>query len=49
MVAGCRCDGLIWPHLYDTPRLLYGVNWPLFTVISVRIARIAVMKVGAEG
>jgi hypothetical protein len=18
-VAGCRCDGLIWPHLCDTP------------------------------
>ena len=48
--AGCQCDGLIWPHLNDTPWRLYGLNWPHLTVISVRMVRILlVTKVEARG
>ena len=49
MVAGCRCDGLIWPHLATRRDGCDGLNWPHLTVISVRIARTVVTKVGLEG
>ncbi len=45
MVAGCRFDGLIWPHLATRRDGWDGLNWPRFSVISVRIARTA----GDEG
>ena len=44
-VAGCRCDGLIWPHLATRRDGCDGLNWPHLTVMSIRMARMA----GHEG
>ena len=34
MVAGCRCDGLIWPHLPTRRGGCDGLKWPHLTVIT---------------